>query len=547
LSRDTTRYISLLSQKRDEYLGDESDFLPRFSTPEQKLGNSTERQLKAARDYCDRNGLDLDEDLSIADEGLSGYKGHNVERGSLGHFLAEVKAGKIPTGTALIIENLDRLSRQGIDKTTDLLKALTQAGIEVHVIAIGRVLKAGFNNSLVDYMLIGVQADLAYQESAKKAERVSSAWSSKKAKAVNGLAITPRCPSWIKAEMGKAPVVIEKRAKIVRRIFELASLGLGCKKIVRSLISEGHAPFTSDKGKQGMKWTPEFIQTTLRNRSVLGEYQPHRLVNGERIPEGEVIPDFYPAVVEPSLFESARTQVTAKNRNLGKVGGNRGGGKSTVNNLFSNLAYDGDRPLCYYPGKLAKNGNKLPYLVTKWAPKQKQNWLRYDKFENAFLGFLKDLDWKSVAGESESDEVKNSQAELETVLSEIDRTSAKIANLQKLVDEGVFSKSLFDTLDAENGKMADYTSRRESLAAAVTAARSKAEALYSPQALIAAIRSGDVNLRLKLKNEIAKRISKISVDFSEEVPLITINFVNGALRGIILEERPLLLRIEGSL
>ena len=66
----------------------------------------------------------------------------------------EVRAGKIPKGTALIIENLDRLSRQGIDKTTDLLKALTQAGIDIHVIGIQRVLKAGFNNSLVDYRKI---------------------------------------------------------------------------------------------------------------------------------------------------------------------------------------------------------------------------------------------------------------------------------------------------------------------------------------------------------------------------------------------------------
>jgi hypothetical protein len=53
----------------------------RFSTPEQKLGNSAERQFNAAREYCLRNGLTLDEELSIADEGLSGYKGHHVERG----------------------------------------------------------------------------------------------------------------------------------------------------------------------------------------------------------------------------------------------------------------------------------------------------------------------------------------------------------------------------------------------------------------------------------------------------------------------------------
>jgi DNA invertase Pin-like site-specific DNA recombinase len=114
----------------------------RFSTPEQALGDSEKRQLKAAREYCDRNGLELDEN-GLADKGRSGYKGDNLKKGAdLYDFLNAVKAGKIPKGTALIVENLDRLSRQGIDKTTELLKDLTQAGVDVHVIALNRVLKA---------------------------------------------------------------------------------------------------------------------------------------------------------------------------------------------------------------------------------------------------------------------------------------------------------------------------------------------------------------------------------------------------------------------
>jgi DNA invertase Pin-like site-specific DNA recombinase len=83
----------------------------RFSTVEQKFGNSTERQLKITHDYCARNGLELDEELSIADEGLSGYHGRHVEKGSLGHFLKEIKAGNIPAGTAVVIENLEREAR----------------------------------------------------------------------------------------------------------------------------------------------------------------------------------------------------------------------------------------------------------------------------------------------------------------------------------------------------------------------------------------------------------------------------------------------------
>jgi hypothetical protein len=110
----------------------------------------------------------------------------------------------------LIIENLDRLSRQGIDATTDLLKQLTRSGIDVHVIAINRVLKAGFNNSLVDYMLIGVQADLAYRESKKKSERIGSAWASKRARlGKQGELYTRNIPEWLTVENGKIVEVPE--------------------------------------------------------------------------------------------------------------------------------------------------------------------------------------------------------------------------------------------------------------------------------------------------------------------------------------------------
>src|SRR5258708_9247923 len=195
----------------------------RFSTPEQALGNSTERQLNAARDYCARRGLELDEDLSIADEGLSGYKGHNVEKGSLGHFLNEVKAGKIPTGTALIVENLDRLSRQGIDATTDLLKQLTKSGIDVHVIAINRVLKASFNNSLVDHMLIGVQPALAFQESKKRSERIGSAWAAKRERiGKTGELYTRNIPEWLTVEDGK---IVPEVVSIVREAFRMGANG----------------------------------------------------------------------------------------------------------------------------------------------------------------------------------------------------------------------------------------------------------------------------------------------------------------------------------
>lgn len=68
--------------------------------------------------------------------------------------------------------------------------------------------------------------------------------------------------------------------------------------------------------------------------------------------------------------------------------------------------------------------------------------------------------------------------------------------------------------------------------------------------MLAAIRSGDPELRLKLKAEIRKRISRIEVSFDLDgfEAVADIRFVNGVVRGVIFDdERALLLRVEGSL
>ena len=47
----------------------------------------------------------------MRDEGLSAFHQKHVTKGALGTFLAAVEAGKVPPGSVLIVEALDRLSR----------------------------------------------------------------------------------------------------------------------------------------------------------------------------------------------------------------------------------------------------------------------------------------------------------------------------------------------------------------------------------------------------------------------------------------------------
>lgn len=83
----------------------------RFSDAKQSAGSSADRQTQYAAKWAKERGLTLDETLSLRDEGLSAFHQHHVKQGALGTFLRAVDDGRIPHGSVLVVEGLDRLSR----------------------------------------------------------------------------------------------------------------------------------------------------------------------------------------------------------------------------------------------------------------------------------------------------------------------------------------------------------------------------------------------------------------------------------------------------
>ena len=85
-----------------------------MSTDLQLKGDSRRRQLEASRQYAEANELDLAEAPELEDIGVSAFKGANVREGALGRFLEAVRAGTVKRGSYLIVESLDRLSREQV-------------------------------------------------------------------------------------------------------------------------------------------------------------------------------------------------------------------------------------------------------------------------------------------------------------------------------------------------------------------------------------------------------------------------------------------------
>src|SRR5664280_2213095 len=100
----------------------------RFSTPDQIEG-SLERQLQTSRQYAKEHNLELDE--TMQDLGLSAFTGVHRTKGAFGIFIKLVEEGKIPAGTVLLVENLDRLSREKPLRAIAQITTIVEAGIKV--------------------------------------------------------------------------------------------------------------------------------------------------------------------------------------------------------------------------------------------------------------------------------------------------------------------------------------------------------------------------------------------------------------------------------
>ena len=72
----------------------------RFSSPDQKDGDSLARQQTNYEMFCKMHGLTADTKLKIVDAGRSGFAGLHL-RGNLGGFLDKVVKGLIPKGKDL--------------------------------------------------------------------------------------------------------------------------------------------------------------------------------------------------------------------------------------------------------------------------------------------------------------------------------------------------------------------------------------------------------------------------------------------------------------
>ncbi|WP_374125896.1 recombinase family protein [Sphingomonas sp. 28-62-11] len=302
----------------------------RWSSAEQGKGSSLERQ----RDDCRRHAALKRWNVvaEVVDDGVSAFKGRHSAVGQLGRFVAEVEAGAYPDGIVLLTEKLDRLSREHAKKVFLWMCHVTELGVVVATVDGDRRYERS-NFDMAAIIEVIVKAQLANEESEKKASRLSAAWAAKRGRLARGesVVLTRRAPAWLAVEGTPSRfVVIPERGAIVRRIFEETVAGLGKHHIARNLNRDGIAPFGRADG-----WHSSYIQKILTSPAVLGEFQPGTKPRGEaRRKVGDAIPDYYPRIVDADVHANAMRSMAGRQRRVA------GRGRRLVN-LFSGLAVCG--------------------------------------------------------------------------------------------------------------------------------------------------------------------------------------------------------------
>jgi DNA invertase Pin-like site-specific DNA recombinase len=477
----------------------------RFSTREQRKGDSLRRQAAATLAWCKRNGARLDTSHTFHDLGKSAFLGEhrkNPDRHALAAFLKMVEEGRIPRGSYLVIESLDRLTREHVRAALMLCLGLIEAGVRIVQLSPTELVYDEKSDEM-SLMLMIVELSRGHRESKRKSDLIGPAWAEKKEAARNGQPqpggrgrrvagmrlLTHMLPFWVEEKGGK-PVLIPERAAAVRRVFELYAAGYGLTLLCRRLREEGVPAF----GPGG--WKRAYVGAILRDRRALGEHQPrHR----DGSPDGDPIPGYYPQVITQLEWDSCRGLAVRRRKKSGRVGEHI--------NLFQGLLKDARSGAAYFSTARLNGARTAAHrvLINNDGHDGTRARVTFPEatFEAAVLELLREVDPAAVTGrERGADEVLTLSAELARLDSAIDLLNADM-------DEHGESPNLFKRLRAREAE-------KRAVAAKLAEARQKAahprsESWGAAQTLIDALAAAPDprDARLRLRSALRQIIDRV--------------------------------------
>lgn len=421
----------------------------RFSTSEQKKGDSLRRQTELSERYAANHGLTLDNSLHLHDLGLSAFDRSNIERGALGGFLEAIRRGRIIPGSVLLVESLDRLSRDKVLAALEIFISILRQGVTIVTLADNMAYNtesvgSNFGNLIISITIMA----RAHEESATKSRRIRAAWENKRAN-IENKKLTAQCPRWMRLRDDKTEFdLIPDRVRLIMEIVGLVRAGMGQAQIAKRLNERSEPPLSA----HGKGWHPSYINKIITSTALYGEFQARLWNSGKLTPRGEPIPDYYPALISREeffhlqsiraqrLFDGARARKGTEIPNLlsgivkcGYCGSTMilvGGAAQRVRSNDSNETKRPGKKVLVCDG--ARRGRGC--FAVQWG---------YKDFETSFLTFCRQLQLKQLL--SDANMIEGEKARQLTISEQLQSINLAIEESTKRLERLMVALELGDT------------------------------------------------------------------------------------------------------
>jgi DNA invertase Pin-like site-specific DNA recombinase len=412
----------------------------RLSDRHQEHGDGQRRQDEYAPELCKKEGWQLDDSLVLRDVGKSAFRGANAAIGDLSRFLDAVHTGRVSAGSVLIIENLDRLSRDVVDDAFDLFRSLIRAGIWIATRTPARIYSKETSKNVMDLLEPLFSFHRAHEESETKSFRARSNWAQKRRNAVESKTpMSTTCPPWIE-RVGNGYRLRPERAAIVQQIVTWALDGLGSERITERLRDDPKRfqPWGKTQRRRGVEFAAQWSRSTigemLSDPRLYGAYQPNTFVEVERtkrpglkrmkrVPAGEPIQGYYPAVITEEQWQRLQHIRNGRAGNSGRPG-------TDESNLFTSLICRAGSKSRLQAKATYVRGQVYHYL-REAEPAVSPERIEYGTFEDFILEKVNDLSPADLLPAHGPVDAR------ETRIEEINKRLEALANRQRVLEEQI--------------------------------------------------------------------------------------------------------------
>lgn len=281
----------------------------RYSSAAQASGTSIARQSAVARRVAKDNGLEY---VEIFDRGVSAFKGKNAVDGKLGEFINDVRSNKIPNDCWLIVENLDRLTRQNAYKAFGLMSELIELGVTIVTGNDNRkYCKETMNDDLSDLFMMILEFSRGHNESKVKSQRTFGHAAAivkmhrSGVRSIEGFALAIESignnmwwsQTFTEGTNSKLKFVKQHPLyfSIAKEIIDMLIEGCGNRKILNYLNAH-YAPPIINRNSDANYWSHNLIANFHKHKALYGEKTI--TINSVK----EVIENYYPILINKETF-----------------------------------------------------------------------------------------------------------------------------------------------------------------------------------------------------------------------------------------------------